>query len=65
MKVNSGVIVCLLKMTGVLHILLFYGLDFARKHLEIINTDQVRAKSCRKLMFFYSLKELVVVLVCC
>lgn len=65
MKVNSGGAVCLLKMTGVLHILFCYGLEFAKKHLRIINSYQIRGKSHRTLIFFYSLKELVLVLVCC
>lgn len=62
LKFRSDVIVCLLKMSGVLYILCCYSLGFARKHLEIINSSQIRGKWCRKLTFLYSVKELVVVL---
>lgn len=61
-KFRSDVMVCLLKNEWFLYILWCYNLGFTRKHLEIINSSQIRGKWCRKLMFFYSVKELVLVL---
>lgn len=62
LKFRSDVIICLLKISGVLYILCCYSLGFARTHSEIINSSQIRGKWCRKLHFSIFVKELVVIL---